>query len=337
MSKDGRDSSRDAGEPPRKSVFAKIKRGLFMTHTEVLEKIATAVQESLGFDESVVRSLEETLVEADVGAETAALLAQAIRGRTSPTRRTDAGQLRALLREEIEKWLASAPRPARAPEVPLEVVFLVGVNGSGKTTTAAKLARRFSGEGRDVLLAAADTFRAGAIEQLQIWADRLALPLVRHREGADPSAVLFDALAAARARGVSVLLVDTAGRLHTKHNLMEELAKMRRVAQREIPGAPHQTLLVLDATTGGNGLAQAKRFVEAAGATGVVLTKLDGSAKGGVILAIYRELKLPVLYVGVGEGVDDLVPFDPSEYARALLGDDESEPADVAGSPGRSV
>ncbi|HEX7254277.1 MAG TPA: signal recognition particle-docking protein FtsY, partial [Thermoanaerobaculia bacterium] len=172
-----------------------------------------------------------------------------------------------------------------------------------------------------VLLAAADTFRAGAIEQLGIWAERLQLPMIRHREGADPSAVLFDALAAAKARHADTLLVDTAGRLHTKQNLMDELAKMRRIAGREVAGAPHETLLVLDATTGTNGLAQARRFVDAAGVTGVVLTKLDGSAKGGVVLAIYRELKLPVLYVGVGEAVDDLIPFEPTEYARALLGD----------------
>ena len=312
----------------RNTFFSKIKRGLFMTHTEILEKLGTAVKESLGFDESVVLALEETLVEADVGADTAAALAEAIRHRTSPTRRTDAAELRVLLKEEIEKWLASAPRPSPAPPASLEVVFLVGVNGSGKTTTTAKLARRFMGTGRTVLLAAADTFRAGAIEQLQIWADRLGLPVVRHREGADPSAVLFDALAAAKARGVSLLLVDTAGRLHTKHNLMEELAKMRRIAAREVPGAPHQTLLVLDATTGTNGLAQARRFVEAAGVTGVVLTKLDGSAKGGIVLAIYRELKLPVLYVGVGEGMDDLVPFDPAEYAAALLGPDDTAGSD---------
>ncbi|MEP7133247.1 MAG: signal recognition particle-docking protein FtsY, partial [Acidobacteriota bacterium] len=267
--------------------------------------------------------------------ETAAALADAIRRRTSPTRRTDAAELRELLRDEISRWLASAPRASAPAAIPLEVVFLVGVNGSGKTTTTAKLARRYLADGRSVLFAAADTFRAGAIEQLQVWADRLHLPVVRHREGADPSAVLFDALASARARGVSALLVDTAGRLHTKHNLMEELSKMRRIAAREIPGAPHQTLLVLDATTGTNGLAQARGFVEAAGATGVVLTKLDGSARGGIVLAIYRELKLPVLYVGVGEGMDDLVPFDPSEYANALLGEDtgeRSETADVSGS-----
>jgi len=304
------------------SFFAKIKRGLFMTHTEVIEKLGSAVKKGIGVDDSVLDSLEETLLEADVGAETAAALADAVRARTSPTARTDVEELRRILFEEIEKLIASAPRPAASPEVPLRVVFLVGVNGSGKTTTTAKLAARAAAQGRSVLLAAADTFRAGAIEQLAIWAERLKLPMIRHREGADPSAVLFDALAAAKARHADTLLVDTAGRLHTKQNLMDELAKMRRIAGREVAGAPHETLLVLDATTGTNGLAQARRFVEAAGATGVVLTKLDGSAKGGVVLAIYRELKLPVLYVGVGEAVDDLIPFEPAEYAKALLGEE---------------
>ena len=303
------------------SFFAKIRRGLFMTHTEVLEKLGTAVKKGLGVDDSVLESLEETLLEADVGAETAAALTDAVRARTSPTARTELEELRRILFDEIEKLIASAPRPASSSEVPLRVVFLVGVNGSGKTTTTAKLAARAAAQGRSVLLAAADTFRAGAIEQLGIWADRLKLPMIRHREGADPSAVLFDALAAAKARHADTLLVDTAGRLHTKKNLMDELAKMRRIAGREVAGAPHETLLVLDATTGTNGLAQARRFIEAAGTTGVVLTKLDGSAKGGVVLAIYRELKLPVLYVGVGEAVDDLIPFEPAEYAKALLGE----------------
>jgi fused signal recognition particle receptor len=308
-------------ERTRSGFFAKVKRGLFMTHTEILEKLGSAVKKGLGIDESVLESLEEALIEADVGAETAGALADAVRTRSGGAERADLEGLRRLLTEEIEQLIAAAPAPAVLSDVPLEVVFLVGVNGSGKTTTAAKLAARRLEEGRSVLLAAADTFRAGAIEQLAIWADRLKVPVVRHREGADPSAVLFDAIAAAKARGVRTLLVDTAGRLHTKQNLMAELAKMRRIAAREVPGAPHQTLLVLDATTGSNGLAQARRFVEAAGATGVVLTKLDGSAKGGVVLAIYRELGLPVLFVGVGEGIDDLIPFEPSEYARALLGD----------------
>ena len=293
-----------------------------MTHTEILEKLGTAVKQGLGIDESVLESLEEALLSADVGAETAGALTDAVRQRASVATRKDLPAVRAMLLEEIEAVIAKAPKPPARPAVPLFVTFLVGVNGSGKTTTTAKLAAREKAASRSVLLAAADTFRAGAIDQLQTWADRLELPVVRHREGADPSAVLFDALSAARARGVASLLVDTAGRLHTKKNLMEELSKMRRIAAREVPGAPHETLLVLDATTGLNGLEQARRFVEAAGATGVVLTKLDGSARGGIVLAIYRELQLPVLYVGVGEGVDDLVPFEAAEYARALLGDD---------------
>ena len=309
-------------KPARRGFFAKVKRGLFMTHTEILEKLGTAVKQSLGIDESVLEALEEALLAADVGADTASALTEAVRQRANISERKDLAHVRTLLAEEIEKLLASAPRAAGRTDAPLFVTFLVGVNGSGKTTTTAKLAAREKSAGRSVLLAAADTFRAGAIDQLQTWADRLDLPVVRHKEGADPSAVLFDALAAAKARAVGVLLVDTAGRLHTKKNLMDELAKMRRVAAREVPGAPHETLLVLDATTGVNGLVQARKFVEAAGATGVVLTKLDGSAKGGVILAIYRELKLPVLYVGVGEAVDDLVPFDPADYAKALLEDD---------------
>jgi fused signal recognition particle receptor len=313
--------SETGSSPRRGGFFSKIRRGLFMTHTEILEKLGEAVKKGLGFDESVLESLEEALLEADVGAETAGALAEAVRRRAGAGERADVAELRSILVSEIEALLARAPKPTASPDVALEVVFLVGVNGSGKTTTTAKLAARQVAEGTPVLLAAADTFRAGAIEQLEIWADRLGVPVVRHKEGADPSAVLFDALAAAKARKVRKLFVDTAGRLHTKKNLMEELAKMRRIAAREVPGAPHQVLLVLDATTGMNGLEQARRFVEAAGATGVVLTKLDGSARGGIVLAIYRELALPVLFVGVGEAVDDLVPFDPAEYARALLGD----------------
>ncbi|HKD11640.1 MAG TPA: signal recognition particle-docking protein FtsY [Thermoanaerobaculia bacterium] len=312
---------------PSSGFFGKIRRGLFMTHTEILEKLGSAVKKGLGFDESVLESLEETLLEADVGAQTAGALAEAVRARTSATGRADLEELRGMLAEEIEKLLASAPRAKPADVAPPRVVFLVGINGSGKTTTAAKIAARETGEGRSVLLAAADTFRAGAIEQLAIWGKRLSIGVIQHREGADPSAVLFDALAAARARKVQTLLVDTAGRLHTKHNLMDELAKMRRVAAREVPGAPHEVLLVLDATTGINGLEQARKFVEAAGVTGVVLTKLDGSARGGVVLAIYRELKLPVVAVGVGEAIDDLIPFDPSQYAKALLGDGRASEA----------
>jgi fused signal recognition particle receptor len=302
-------------------LLAKVRRGLFMTHTEILEKLGDAVKKGLGFDETVLESLEEVLLAADVGGPTAAALTEGVRRRRASASRNDLAALKAALVEEIESLIAKAPQAAPVAPVPLEVIFLVGVNGSGKTTTTAKLAAREVAAGRSVLLAAADTFRAGAIEQLEVWAGRLGVAVVRHQEGADPSAVLFDALTAAKARGTQKLFVDTAGRLHTKKNLMEELSKMRRIAAREVSGAPHQVLLVLDATTGMNGLSQARRFVEAAGATGVVLTKLDGSARGGIVLAIYRELGLPVLFVGVGEAVDDLVPFDPADYARALLED----------------
>jgi fused signal recognition particle receptor len=301
--------------------FAKVRRGLFMTHTEILEKLGAAVKKGLGFDDTVFDSLEEALLEADAGAETSRALVEAVKARAGEAADGDLEGLKTILIDEIEKLLSRQPAQAPAAAPPLEVVFLVGVNGSGKTTTAAKLAARSLAEGRRVLLAAADTFRAAAIEQLEVWGRRLSCEVIRHGEGADPSAVLHDALSAAKARGTQVLLVDTAGRLHTKKNLMEELAKMRRVAGREVPGAPHRVLLVLDATTGGNGLAQARQFVASAGVTGVVLTKLDGSARGGVVLAIHRELKLPVLYVGVGEAVDDLVPFDPADYAKALLGE----------------
>jgi fused signal recognition particle receptor len=294
--------------------FSKIKRGLFMTHTEILEKIEEAVKEKLGYDASVLEALEEALIAADVGSETAEVLVAGVAARARRYRPEDLPRLKVLLKEEIDALLAGAPREAPVVAKP-EVVFI----GTGKTTTAAKLAARDAANGRRVLLAAADTFRAAAIEQLQTWGDRLGVPVIKHAEGSDPAAVVHDALSAARARQSDVVYVDTAGRLHTKFNLMEELAKMRRIAGREAAGAPHRTLLVLDATTGGNGLAQARKFVDAAGVTGVVLTKLDGTAKGGVVLAILRELGIPVVAVGVGEGKDDLVPFDARDFAAALL------------------
>jgi len=255
--------------------------------------------------------LEEVLILADFGMQTTRRLLESVRGSR------DLGES---LRREIVRILA-APRTNASPgsEALPRVVFVVGVNGVGKTTTIAKLAHREGREGRSVILAASDTFRAAAIDQLAVWAERLDVPLVRHRPGGDPAAVLFDALQAARARGRDVVISDTAGRLHTRGDLMDELKKLRRVAGREVPGAPHEVLLVLDATLGQNSLVQARTFLEVAGVTGVVLAKLDGTAKGGIAVAVADELGIPIRYAGIGEGIEDLVEFSPEEFARAIL------------------
>lgn len=262
-------------------------------------------------------ALEEALILADAGPDLASELASDLR-RALAKGLLSAGQERAFLRDKL---LAFFPKPAPAPAHRPEVILVVGVNGSGKTTTAAKLAAKVAASGGKPLLAACDTFRAAATEQLQLWAQRLGVEVVAQRAGADPGAVLYDALAAAQARNATHLIADTAGRLHTKDNLMRELAKLHKVAARAVPEAPHQVLLVVDATTGLNGLVQAREFREHAGVTGLVLTKLDGTAKGGVVLAIARELKLPVLWVGVGEQVEDLLLFDPEGFVDALLGE----------------
>jgi len=309
-------------EGSKPSLMARLKRGLFMTHTELVSRVGDAIRARFSPDPKALEALEEALLAADVGPATAAELVEAVRVEAG---RRDAGEadvVRRVLKAEIERRL-SVPGPPSAAPAPGEprVVLMVGVNGTGKTTTAAKIAARASAAGGRPVLAAADTFRAAAIEQLEVWADRIGIPLVKHRPGADPAAVVFDACVAAKARRADLLVVDTAGRLHTKHNLMEELSKIRRIAAREIAGAPHEVLLVLDAVTGLNGLAQAREFLKAAGVTGLVLTKMDGTAKGGVILAIVRELNLPVRFVGVGETVEDLLDFDPAGFASALLDD----------------
>jgi fused signal recognition particle receptor len=231
----------------------------------------------------------------------------------------DAGELRGLIREHLLEILEAADRPPARVSQPPAVVLAVGVNGSGKTTTIGKLAQRYKAEGRSVLLCAADTFRAAAIDQLEIWGERTGTEVIRQKPGSDPSAVLFDAIQAAKARGIDYVIVDTAGRLQTKSNLMAELEKMSRTAKRVVADAPHEVLLVMDATTGQNGLEQARRFTETSGVTGIVLTKLDGTAKGGVVIAIARELNLPIRYVGVGEKVDDLLPFDPEKFIESLF------------------
>jgi fused signal recognition particle receptor len=232
---------------------------------------------------------------------------------------SDASEIRALVREQLLETLRASETPIRVVGDPPAVVMIVGVNGSGKTTSIGKLANRFLGEGRKVLLCAADTFRAAAIEQLEIWAQRAGVEMIRQKTGSDPSAVLFDALQAAKARRVDYVIVDTAGRLHTKENLMAELEKMRRTAQRVVPGSPHEVWLVLDATTGQNGLEQARKFTESAGVTGIVLTKLDGTAKGGIVVAIARELNLPIRFIGVGEKIEDLLPFEPDKFVASMF------------------
>jgi fused signal recognition particle receptor len=302
--------------------MARLKRGLFMTHTELIARVGDAIKARFSPDPKALEALEEALLAADVGPATASELVEAVRVEAGKRDAGEADVVRRVLKAEIERRLSvEGPASALVPPGMPRVVLMVGVNGTGKTTTAAKLAARAAAAGGRPVLAAADTFRAAAIDQLEVWAGRIGIPLVKHRPGADPAAVVFDACAAAKARGADLLLVDTAGRLHTKHNLMEELSKIRRIAGREIPGAPHEVLLVLDAVTGMNGLAQAREFLKAAGVTGLVLTKMDGTAKGGVILAIVRELNLPVRYVGVGETADDLLDFDPAGFAAALIDD----------------
>jgi fused signal recognition particle receptor len=304
-----------------RSFLGKLKRGLFMTHTEFLEKTGEALRRTGPIEPAVLDRLEEALIASDAGVELSLRLVESLRSDVRANRITTSDELRPAVRKhllavlrEAEESAAGAPTTERP-----QITLLVGVNGTGKTTTAAKLAKRLTESNSTVVLAAADTFRAAALEQLQIWADRVDVPLVHQQEGADPAAVVFDAISAAKSRQIDHVLIDTAGRLHTHTNLMKELEKVKKVAGREVPGAPHEVLLVLDATTGSNGIEQAQRFGAVAGVTGVVLTKLDGTAKGGVILAIADSLKLPVRWVGVGEGADDLLPFVAEDFVDSLL------------------
>ncbi|MCK5376031.1 MAG: signal recognition particle-docking protein FtsY [Acidobacteria bacterium] len=304
-----------------RTFLGKLKRGLFMTHTEFLEKVGDTFRRTGPVEPVHLDHLEEALIASDAGVELSLRLVDALRDDVRSGRITDAAELRPVVRDRLLTLLRTADEkqpPAREVNGP-RITLLVGVNGTGKTTTAAKLAKRKQEQGLSVILAAADTFRAGAVDQLKVWAERVGAPVIHQREGADPAAVVFDAISAARSRNVDEVLVDTAGRLHTRTNLMKELEKVNRVAAREVPGAPHEVLLVLDATTGSNGIEQAQRFGATAGVDGVVLTKLDGTAKGGVILAIADGLKLPVRWVGVGEDADDLLPFVAEDFVDSLL------------------
>ena len=300
--------------------FDRIKQSLTRTKEQFVERFDEIVRgadepekRSRPVDVETVEALEEALISADVGVAASDQIVQAVKAK-----RSRGDSLRTLVKEEIRRILHSADTAVANGQKP-HVVMIVGVNGTGKTTTVGKLARLLKDSGRTTMICAADTFRAAAVEQLEVWATRAGVDMIRAKAGSDPAAVVFDALAAGKARGRDVVLVDTAGRLHTRVNLMTELDKIRRVAAREVEGAPHEVLLVLDATVGQNGLAQAREFTNVAGVTGIVLTKLDGTAKGGIAVAIAHDLKLPIRYVGVGEGIDDLIPFSADEYVDALF------------------
>jgi len=298
-------------------VLRGLRDGLAKTRKDLSDRIGSLV---LGekIDEAFLDELEEALISSDAGAQTASAVLADLKERFQRNELSSPAQVRERLKQILFETLSSSFSPFSLTSSPY-TILMIGVNGTGKTTTIGKLAHRLRHEGKSVILAAADTFRAAASEQLSIWGERAGIPVIKHREGADPGAVVFDAVSAARARAADVLIVDTAGRLHTKSNLMEELKKAKRIMSREIPGAPHEVLLVLDANTGQNALVQAKMFNEALGITGIVLTKLDGTAKGGIVFAISRELSIPVKFVGIGEAIEDLRDFDPKEFVEALF------------------
>ncbi len=301
------------------SLLDRLKAGIQKTRAGLMEKLEDAVSGRKEIDAGVLDELEYALITADIGAKTTAEILERIRQRVDRSQTGEIGELKSLIREHLLEILQATERPVPQVTEKPAVIFVVGVNGAGKTTSIGKLTRRLQSEGHTVMLCAADTFRAAAIEQLEVWAQRTGAELIRQQSGSDPSAVVFDALHAARARKVDCLIVDTAGRLHTKTNLMAELEKMRRTAARVIPDAPHEVLLVIEATTGQNGLEQARKFTESSAVTGIILTKLDGTAKGGVVVAISRELNLPIRYVGVGEQLDDLLPFEPEAFVASLF------------------
>jgi len=314
--------SKTPGEPPQSgsgSLLDRLKAGIQKTRAGLMEKLEDAVSGRKEIDAAVLEELEFALITADIGQSTTAEILERIRQRVDRSMVGDAAELKNLIRLHLLEILQASDRPTVPVAEPPQVILVVGVNGTGKTTSIGKLTHRLQHEGKRVLLCAADTFRAAAIEQLEIWAQRTDAELIRQQPGSDPSAVLFDALQAAKARKMDTVIVDTAGRLHTKANLMAELEKMRRTAARVIPAAPHEVLLVMEATTGQNGLEQARKFTESSAVTGIILTKLDGTAKGGVVIAISRELNLPIRYVGVGEQIDDLLPFDPETFVASIF------------------
>jgi fused signal recognition particle receptor len=308
------------------SFFARFRKAVSATRENIAARIEDAVKGKKQIDEATLEELEEALISADIGVQTTMEIIEDVRRQVNRQTLKDIDELKRVIKQHLleileraEKARGVASETAVRDDVRPYVLMVVGVNGTGKTTTIGKLAQRIKADGYDVLICAADTFRAAASDQLAIWAERAGVPLIQQRQGTDPAAVLFDSLKAAKARNADVLIVDTAGRLHTKSNLMAELEKMKRVAGREVQGAPHETLLVVDAVTGQNGLSQAREFMKAADVTGLVLTKLDGTAKGGIAVAIAKELNLPIRYCGIGEKADDLIVFDPKTYVDGLF------------------
>ena len=303
----------------KKSLFDKLKAGLAKTRQILLTDVDDIILGSKQIDQSTFEELEETLITADIGPAFTYDLIERMRDQLKRKELDKPELLKKVLRDSMMEILSKSEAPLRIPQNDLFTIMVVGVNGTGKTTTIGKLAYRFKQKGMAVMIVAADTFRAAAIEQLEIWGQRVNCEVIKQKSGSDPSAVVFDALKAAKSRGSDVMIVDTAGRLHTKINLMEELKKVKRIVDREAPGAPHEVLLVLDATTGQNAIAQAKMFNQALGVTGIVLTKLDGTAKGGILIAISDELKIPLRYIGIGEKVDDLREFNARDFVEALF------------------
>ncbi|MGA3034286.1 MAG: signal recognition particle-docking protein FtsY [Terracidiphilus sp.] len=306
-------------EEPRTGIFGRLRQAISRTRESFSTKISDLAALTRTVDESALEELEAALLTSDLGVPTTAAILEALRDRARHQAIEGGAELRDLLKAQLRAILEAPQQPIPSAEAPPKVTFLVGVNGTGKTTSSGKLAAWSRAQGHSVLLCAADTFRAAAIEQLEVWAGRSGVEMIKTKQGGDPAAVLYDAISAAKSRAIDDLYVDTAGRLHTKSGLMDELDKMRRTAARLVPGAPHEVLLVMDATTGQNGLQQARQFTASAGVTGIVLTKLDGTAKGGIAVAIARELNLPVRYVGVGEQMIDLLEFSPAEFVDSLL------------------
>lgn len=321
--KDNEEEIKAVDKEKKIGLFEKFKQGLSKTRKNLGGKIEELLKSYKKIDEEFFEELEDILIQADVGVKTSVELVENIKKRVKKEKISDTSDIWAIIKEEIREILNNNETAINIMPQELSIILVVGVNGAGKTTSIAKIANRYKQDGKKVMVAAGDTFRAAAIEQLEIWTERIDVELIKHQSGADPGAVVFDAISAAKARGADILIIDTAGRLQNKSNLMKEIGKVRKIIERELEGAPHEVLLVLDATTGQNAISQARLFEEATGVSGIVLTKLDGTAKGGIVIAISRELDIPVKLVGIGEGIEDLREFSAEIFSNALFEEEE--------------